>query len=228
LRRYRADRNPDPVRFPTQDAAVTPLARLFAQEHGLDPYGVPTLADLFHFAAAYAGEPGQRAGKTEAQRARLGRLRFDLELKRVPFHPEAVNDGFTGQALGLLEQRLLEAVRAAGVVDRTAVRSFDHRCVRLLVRTEPRVAGSVLVAHTAPSDPAGLARAAGARTYCPSYESLDQDLVRRTREAGVRVVPWTVNDPGHWQRLLDWGVDGLTTDYPDRLAAFLGARGIDF
>src|SRR5437879_1234235 len=54
LRRYRADRNPDPVRFPGQEAVVTPLARAFVRERGMDPYAVPTLADLFHFAEAYA------------------------------------------------------------------------------------------------------------------------------------------------------------------------------
>src|SRR5437899_1688164 len=37
--------------------------------------------------------------------------------------------------------------------------------------------------------------------------------------AAVRVVPWTVNEPDDWQRLLDWGVDGITTDYPDRASA---------
>ena len=47
----------------------------------------------------------------------------------------------------------------------------------------------------------------------------------RLHEAGIRVIPWTVNDPADWTRLLDWGVDGLTTDFPDRLAEALGARG---
>src|SRR5690242_7285091 len=42
LRGYRADRNPDPRRFPDQDAAVTPLARMFAEQHGIDPYNIPT------------------------------------------------------------------------------------------------------------------------------------------------------------------------------------------
>jgi glycerophosphoryl diester phosphodiesterase len=73
-----------------------------------------------------------------------------------------------------------------------------------------------------------LARAAGAELYCPSYLFLDEDLVRRAHAGGVRVVPWTVNDPPAWQRLLDWGVDGMTTDFPDRLAAFLRDRGVAF
>ena len=53
LRGYRADRNPDPVGFPEQDANVTPLAEWFAAERSLDPFGPPTLADLFDFVAAY-------------------------------------------------------------------------------------------------------------------------------------------------------------------------------
>jgi glycerophosphoryl diester phosphodiesterase len=42
------------------------------------------------------------------------------------------------------------------------------------------------------------------------------------------VLPWTVNESADWLRLLDWGVDGITTDYPDQLAAFLDKRGIAY
>jgi glycerophosphoryl diester phosphodiesterase len=224
LRRYRAAGNPDARRFPDQDSTPTPAALLYAGEHGLDPYAIPTLADLFAFAAAYAGDLGRRAGKTDEQRAGVARIGFDLELKRVPFYPEAVGDGYDGRSPGLLEQRLLEEVRAAGVVERTVVRSFDHRCVALLRRVDPGLTGAVLIAGTAPADPAEVVRRAGASLYCPSYDFLDEALVRQAQQGGARVMPWTVNDPGHWGRLLDWGVDGLTTDYPDRLAAFLRQR----
>src|SRR5947209_5173754 len=53
LRRFRVDRNPDPQRFATQDASVMPLAAVFAQQRGFDPYGVPSLQELFDFVAAY-------------------------------------------------------------------------------------------------------------------------------------------------------------------------------
>src|SRR5207237_1059506 len=85
LRAYRIVRNPQPARFPTQHSSETPLARLWAGQLGLDAYSIPTLADLFGFAAAYAGELGNQAGKTDEQRERARRLRLDLELKRVPF-----------------------------------------------------------------------------------------------------------------------------------------------
>jgi glycerophosphoryl diester phosphodiesterase len=50
---------------------------------------------------------------------------------------------------------------------------------------------------------------------------LDEGQVRECHAAGLRVVPWTANTPAEWERLLAWGVDGVTTDYPDRLAALL-------
>jgi glycerophosphoryl diester phosphodiesterase len=228
LRGYCADRNPDPLRFPDQEAGVTPLAQAFARENGLDPFTVLTLADLFALAAAYAGEPGRRAGKTDAQRQRLSRLRFDLELKRVPFWPMVIGDQFDGDAAGLLEEGVVAAARAAGVVERCVVRSFDHRAVRAARRLEPGLTGAVLIAETAPVAPARLAREADAQVYCPDFRFLDAAQVRQAHAEGVRVVSWTVNEPAEWTQLLDWGVDGITTDFPDRLAVLLGQRGVAF
>lgn len=228
LHSYCADRNPDACAFPLQDAEVTPLARLFAERHGLDPFTLPALANLFAFAHAYTGELGVRAGKTEAQRQRVRQLRFDLELKRVPFRPDVVGDGFDGQAPAVLEQEVVDLVRRAGLIERTIVRSFDHRCVRAVRQLEPRLTTAVLIAETAPVAPAQLAQEAGAAVYCPDVEFLDEAQVRQAHAAGVRVVPWTVNEPEDWRRLLAWGVDGITTDYPDRLAVLLQERGIRF
>ncbi len=228
LRRYRADGNPDPSRFPIQSAMVTPLAALFAAERDMHPYGIPTVEDLLQFTAAYAGELGARAGKSHRQRQRAETLQFDLELKRVPFHPETINDRYDGTAPGLLEERIVEAVRKANVATRTTVRSFDHRCVRMLRRMEPGLTGAVLIAEIAPVAPAELVERADAQMYCPGYLFLDEKIVRQVQAAGARVLPWTVNQPEHWQRLLEWGVDGITTDVPHQLALYLQGCGIAY
>lgn len=214
LRGYVADRNPDRKRFPTQDRSLTPSARRFGLRDTLHAYTPPTLEELIRFAISHG--------------TRGDRVLFDLELKRVPYHPEVIGDGFDGQAPGLLEQRVVDVVQAAGVARRTRVRSFDHRAVRAIRCLEPGLSAAVLMAQTAPVDPAALVRSAGADTYCPDYRFLDAVQVRQCHAAGVRVLPWTVNDEADWLRLLDWGVDGITTDYPDRLARLLRSRGIDF
>jgi glycerophosphoryl diester phosphodiesterase len=228
LRTCRVDRNPDPQRFPEQRAEVTPVAALFARANNVDPFGIPTLVDLFAFIDAYSGASGAAAGKSDEQRRRASQVHFDLELKRVPFYPEAIGDEFQGEAAGLLERQVVAAVITAGVVERTRVRCFDHRAVRALRQLEPRIAGAVLIAETAPVDPVEIARRADADVYCPNYLFLDVDQVRRVHAGGVRILPWTANDATVWERLLAWGVDGITTDYPDRLAAFLQQHGVAF
>jgi glycerophosphoryl diester phosphodiesterase len=228
LRCYSGDRNPDPARFPDQDPAVTPAAARFAAERGIDAYGPPTLAELFDFALAYAGQVGVRSGKTAPQRERVQHMRFDLELKRVPFHDQVINDGFDGETPGLLERKVIEAARSAGFLDRTIVRSFDHRSVRAMKTLEAALTTAVLVSGTAPVDVPQLVRTAHADIYCPQYQFLDRPQVQQAHGAGIPVVAWTVNDPEAWARLLDWGVDGMTTDFPDRLAEFLRVRGVQF
>lgn len=222
---YRALFNPDTARFPTQDAAITPLANHFAGRRGIDPYSPPALSDLLAFAQAYVGDEGRAAGKTDAQRQHAAAMRFHLELKRVPFYPEYIGDRFDGSALGILEQRVLEVGERASMLDRIIVRSFDHGCLRVLKQEAPRVETAVLIAGTAAVASERLVHDAGAAIYCPDYSFVDRWQVDRLHAAGVRVIPWTVNDLEAMRRLLDWGVDGITTDYPDRLIQILQHRG---
>jgi glycerophosphoryl diester phosphodiesterase len=214
LRGYRANRNPDRKRFPEQNGSLTPLARNLARSCGIDPYTPPTLKDFLAFA--------------DSQANRAGRVIFDLELKRVPYYPQVIGDEFDGAKPGLLERQVEAVVAACGKSRRVRIRSLDHRAVRAIKSLSAEVATAILVAETAPVDPVALAKAAGADTYCPDYRFLDRTQVRQCHAAGVRVLPWTVNDETDWLRLIDWGVDGITTDYPNRLAELLRSCGIEF
>jgi glycerophosphoryl diester phosphodiesterase len=226
VRGYAADINPDPRRFPGQDAGVTSLAELFASAHAIHPMSPPALTDLFAFAAAYAGGLGREAGKSQEQQTRASEVRFDLELKRAPFHPEVIGDGFDGTAPGLLEQQVVEAVSAYGMTARTTVRSFDHRSILAVRQLEPELISAVLISGAALIAPGDLVRQAGAQVYCPDHEFLDEAQVRQAHGRGIRVLPWTVNRPEDWERLRAWEVDGMTTDYPDRLGEWLRRHGI--
>jgi glycerophosphoryl diester phosphodiesterase len=50
--------------------------------------------------------------------------------------------------------------------------------------------------------------------------------VVEARALGLRVIPWTVNEPAAIERVLDLAVDGLITDYPDRARAQIQRRGL--
>ncbi len=194
----------------------TPAADRFADAHA-----IPTLAEFFAFVTAYAGALGEQTGKTEAQRTAARRLVFDIELKRVPFRPETIGDGFDGTGPALLERVVVAALRQADLLERARVRSFDHRSVLAVKQLEPTLQTGILIDGTAPANIGMLLDAARAEVYCPDYRFVDADVVRQVHAAGKRIVPYTVNEPGDWQRLLAWGVDGITTDYPDRLLQWL-------
>ena len=43
---------------------------------------------------------------------------------------------------------------------------------------------------------------------------------------GLKVLPWTVNDRSEMRKLIDLGVDGVITDYPDRLREVMAEKGM--
>jgi len=219
-----ADMVQDPRVFPFQNADLTPAATLYAGKRGLHPFFIPMLPDLFGFVESYAGELGRRAGKSAEQRDRAERVRFDLELKRVPYFTAVIGDTFDGSPTSLLEQCVLRAIQAACVSNRVRIRCFDHRSVLAFRRAAASIPASVLIDGAAPVAPEEMVRAALADTYCPNYQFLDEPLVRRLRAAGMRVHPYTVNKEADWEKFIAWGVDGITTDYPDQLAQFLHRR----
>jgi glycerophosphoryl diester phosphodiesterase len=57
--------------------------------------------------------------------------------------------------------------------------------------------------------------------YGPEHVLVDEKLLSEVRVLGLKLVPWTVNKPADMQRLIALSVDGITTDYPDRLQVLL-------
>jgi glycerophosphoryl diester phosphodiesterase len=57
----------------------------------------------------------------------------------------------------------------------------------------------------------------GWSTWSAAYEDLDPDRIRTAHDFGLQVFGWTVNDAGRAEELVAQGIDGLITDYPDRI-----------
>jgi glycerophosphoryl diester phosphodiesterase len=93
-------------------------------------------------------------------------------------------------------------------------RDFDS-IERGLTGASPWMAGIDVDAHGG-SVPRAI-RAAGGRNWSPNYRNLTADLVAEAHSLGLRVFPWTVNMESDMQRLIQLGVDGITTDRPDLL-----------
>ena len=198
---YRCDRNPDPGRFPRQITEPGAVAG--------DDYGIATVSELFEFVESYAASPD----KTDEQRANAAEVLFNLETKRVADDPQTIDDGFDGINAGLLELALLAAIEAAGVTERTTVQSFDHRSLWAVAATGSEVALAALSSRSLP-DFGDLAKG-GASVWSPNQSLVSPASLENAHDAGLAVIPWTVNDPDDMQRLLELGADGIITDRPD-------------
>jgi glycerophosphoryl diester phosphodiesterase len=200
----------------------TPYAHTFATQQAVDGTRIPTLAQVFALVRS--------RGDTQ--------VRFNIETKLYPDHPE---DTVSVEAM---TDALLQAIAEHGMRERVTIQSFDWRSLRRVQQREPAIPTACLTLQTKQADntrdgswTAGLrladyesvprlAQAAGCKVWSPNAGAVTVALVREAQALGLAVLPWTVDKPADMERLVEWGVDGLITDYPDRLRAVLQRRGI--
>jgi glycerophosphoryl diester phosphodiesterase len=112
-------------------------------------------------------------------------------------------------------------LKMLGQYDLTAgslVQSFDFTVVRALRALDQKIRLSCLFEHAA--DFAKETLANQAQVAAIHYKLLNGENVRQCQEAGLEVLPWTVNEESEWQRMVDIGVRAIITDFPKRLKEF--------
>ena len=201
----------------------TAYARTFSTQQPHDGTRMPTLQALFDLVKA-RGADG---------------VRFNIETKLDPGHPA---DTVTPEAM---TRALLKVIRDAGMTQRVTIQSFDWRSLKIARQLEPSIPTVCLTIQTANNDNTRdgdwtpgmkiaevgsapkMAKAAGCAVWSPNGGAVTEALVKEAQGLGLQVVPWTVNNPADIDRFVGWGVDGLISDYPDRVRTVLQARGID-
>lgn len=202
-------------------------AREFPDQQPRDGQRIPTLAALFKLVK----DLGARD------------IHFDMETKINPHYPA---NTLAPQAF---VERMLAVIREAGMTERVMVQSFDWRTLELLHRMEPRLrtmyltmnspsystvkdgawtAGHLLKDHgdSVPRLVKASAGSASGVIWAPNFNDLTPALLGEARALGLQVIPWTVNDKPQMLRLIEWKVDGIITDYPDRLREVMAQQGM--
>jgi len=143
-------------------------------------------------------------------------LAFSRE-QDVVFYLEIKYDSAWG-----MHHALVAALQNAQNTARTIVISFDPATLAALRRLDPSVMIGVLL-DRAPRDPqTDLVKAAvdvGARQICPRSSIVTPELVKAAHDSDLHVAAWTVNRAEEMRDLIAAGVDGIMTDFPDRLRA---------
>jgi glycerophosphoryl diester phosphodiesterase len=203
-------------------------AARFPEQEPVDGERIPRLTDVLALVRARSS----------------GRVRVAIEVKTFPEQPQLTA---TPEAFAAALER---DVKATGTLEMVSIMAFDFRVLAAVQRVMPQAAtvalteernGGDTVGIGAPGlspwlgglDPARfgnsvarLVKATGAATWGPDYQDLNAQRIAEAHALGLRVVPWTVNATVDMERLLAFGVDGMTTDRPDVLRELLESKGL--
>jgi glycerophosphoryl diester phosphodiesterase len=164
------------------------------------------------------------------------RSRFNIETKLSPLTPER-----TASPQAMVEA-ILKVVDLHRMRERVSLQSFDWRTLALLRAQAPDIPRIHLTVrrpwldNVDPRWNAGLklehhgsvprlVKAAGGDAWSPFHGDLTAAEMEESRTLGLKVIVWTVNSPADIERMLNLGVDGLITDYPDLARRLIEGRG---
>jgi glycerophosphoryl diester phosphodiesterase len=206
----------------------TDYAASLPAQRPVDGARIPALAELFDLVRHLGAE----------------HVRFNIETKITPTSGAETPDPAAFAAA------FAAAVRAAGMTQRVSIQSFDWRTLVAMQRIAPEIERVCLTVEALNFDTikrgepgpspwtAGLdvddfagsvprmVQAAGCAVWSPLYRNAKPAEIAAARALGLKVIPWTVNERADMERLIADGVDGLITDYPDRLRALMAEKNI--
>jgi glycerophosphoryl diester phosphodiesterase len=146
------------------------------------------------------------------------RIRFNIETKVFPDHPEYTIDPKE------FSEKAVAAFKKSGFYDRIILQSFDPRTLVEGKKIDPKLV-TVLLVEDPKMDMIAEAKKINANIISPDFTLLNADLVEKMHQAHFQVVPWTVNEEKDWASLVQMKVDGIISDYCDRVIAYLEKTG---
>lgn len=203
-------------------------AEQYPRQQPVDGTSVPTLGEVFELVES----SGNQA------------VKFNIEVKINPQRP------LLTLLPGPFVEAVIDVVRRYRMEDRVVLQSFDWRVLKKAQDLAPEITTAYLTVNqdwlsnlqTGVDGPspwlAGLdvdnfggsaaraIRAAGGDVWSAYHKEVDAAAIKRAHELGLTVIVWTVNQTSRMRELIEMGVDGIITDYPDRLRRLLIELGI--
>jgi glycerophosphoryl diester phosphodiesterase len=203
-------------------------AKTFADQKAVSGTRMPTLGEL----AALVRQSGNTT------------VRFNVETKLSPLAPSETVDPDT------FATTLVATLRAEGIAGRSTIQSFDWRTLKVVQRIAPEIPTACLTIARGASDNvqvgkdgaspwlAGLdvddfggsvprlVKAAGCAVWSPFFRDVTAEALAEAKSLALDVAVWTVNERADLLRMIEMGVPGIITDYPDRLRAVMAEKGL--
>ncbi|MCR9252922.1 MAG: glycerophosphodiester phosphodiesterase [bacterium] len=99
--------------------------------------------------------------------------------------------------------------------DLVTVQSFDFRALRYFNENYPDINLALLIENESTIQQNLDSLGFKPDIYSCYFKLLDDQKINTLQQQNIQVIPWTVNDSTDMKQLIDWGVDGIITDYPN-------------
>ena len=192
----------------------------FPQQDSVDGSLIPTLQQIVELV---------RRNETE--------VTYCVEAKRSPTRPHLT--------VGVNEfaETLVSEIHRIGIAAQTIIQAFDWSVIRQIKSIDSslriwHLTSRLAQFNTVDDDKFGvwtdgfelnhyggsipkMVLAARGDVWCSDYQSLSADAVGEAHDLGLAVYCWTVNETRDFERMFQAQVDGMISDYPDRLIRFV-------
>ena len=140
----------------------------------------------------------------------LPAVSYNIEIKSTPegddiFHPAPKE----------FVAKVLEVITKGGIANRTIIQAFDVRALQAAKAAAPSIPVALLISETKGFDQDLEDLGFTPEIYSPNFRLVNSEMVQNCRSNNIRIIPWTVNEERDMQVMLELGVDGIITDYPD-------------
>lgn len=120
-----------------------------------------------------------------------------------------------------IEQKLIDLIYKNNIQDKVIISSFNHYSLVKCKEISKEIKIGLLYMEGL-YHPEKYASYVGADALHPFYPALNKDIVEDAHKSGLKVNPFTIDDENIMKYMLQLGVDGIITNYPDRLNKILG------
>ena len=143
-------------------------------------------------------------------------MRYNIEIKADPkmdglFTP--VPEKYVGLVVSLVQEY--------NMTDKISLQSFDIRILEEIRRIAPEILIALLVDVDENIKNKLATLTFKPEIISPEFSLLNEQEVQYLKNSGFVIIPWTVNTTEDLSRMISWEVDGIITDFPDRLIALL-------
>lgn len=144
------------------------------------------------------------------KRKKLPKPDYSIETKTIPngdneFQPEPAE----------FVELLIEVLNQKKIIKRVTIQSFDIRTLKYLHEHYPKIKTALLIDEKIDFETNINDLGFNPTVYSPYSVLVGKGLIDRCHDAGIKIIPWTVNSVKDMRYLIGLGVDGVITDYPN-------------